>query len=118
MSLQQYLQALFAVVMDEASRNPEFASRLEKALNLGADAEKKPLRADDYRANALRRANKRAPAVLDPVAVYREASESLKPRLALLDIEQIHDIVSQYRMDPGGLARKWKTKERLIDLVT
>ncbi len=118
MSLQERLESFFAVLIEEASRNPEFAARIQQALDLGSEAERNlPFRVNDDRPQGLRKANKRAPAALDPVAVYRKAPDLLKPQLDSLDLDQLRDIVSQYRMDPGGLVRKWKTKERVIDLI-
>lgn len=37
--------------------------------------------------------------------------------LNLLGIEQLKEIVSQHRFDPTGLARKWKDRKRLINLI-
>jgi hypothetical protein len=61
--------------------------------------------------------NRRAAAVLDPAVIYRNDPSALRPALDALTIDQMKDIVSQYAMDPRRLALKWKTPERLIDLI-
>jgi hypothetical protein len=110
MTLENKVAALFEAILVEIRRNPEFAERLATALNgLGKDIEAEvPKRG---------KGGRRAPAVLDPVAVYQEGDAILRQRLAALDLEQLRDIVAEYGMDPGKLVLKWKTKERVIDHI-
>jgi hypothetical protein len=75
-------------------------------------------------ADALRKAkgeprssNRRQKAAIDPFAINRADPSQLRPALERLDIEQLKDIVSHYAMDPRRLALKWKTKERLVELI-
>jgi len=41
----------------------------------------------------------------------------LRERLATLSLDQLRDIVAEYRVEPYTLAMKWKTPSRLIDLI-
>jgi hypothetical protein len=108
MNLKKTLDDLVRVVTDEAGRNPEFASRLEEALGIKAKPAKQP---------AARAANRRAPAVLDPIELAREGEVALRARLSDLSLEQLKDIVADYGMDAGKLVLKWKTPDRVIEKI-
>lgn len=114
MPARSKLERLFAVVIAEAARNSDFAERLEKAIG-GASpggAVTKP-----GKGGPVRRGGRRAPAVLDPVALAHEGERQLREALGQLDLQKLHDIVAEYGMDPGKLVMKWKDKERVIDRI-
>lgn len=76
MNLRQKLSALIRAVLKEAQENPAFALKLEKAL--GGPNERP----------ATKKSGRRAPAVLDPLAVMMEQGESaLRRELGKLDWE-------------------------------
>jgi hypothetical protein len=105
------LRALMSAIESEAERNPEFATALGQALGIGAskEASSRPS------ARKTRRRNKGA---FDPMDVLRDEGENgLRGQLASLDIEQLKDIVAENGMDQRKLAMKWKTPDRLIDLI-
>jgi len=108
MSLKKALNDLVRAIIEEAEHNPEFASRVEEALGL----KERSLSSD-----VVRGAHRRAPAVLDPVQLARQGEPALRARLAELNLEQLKDIVADYGMDPGRLALRWKTPERIIDRI-
>jgi len=64
-----------------------------------------------------KRPHRRAPGPFDPMAIYRETPELLQPRLESIGIEKLKDIVAEHGMDRSKLAMKWKSKERLVDLI-
>ena len=108
MSFQHKLRDLVDIVIDEASRNPAFAEKLGALLGEARSTEKV----------AGKRTGRRTPAILDPFAIMQEKGEtSLREALRKLDLEQLRDIVAEYGMDPAKLAMKWKTADRVIDLV-
>lgn len=107
MNVLDRLEALFKVLAEEVDRNPHFAERLAAALDC-VEA-----RGESERSKSGRRAR----AVLDPVAIYREGETILRERLLSLDLEQLRDIVAGYGMDPGKLVMKWKTRERVVDHI-
>ncbi len=96
------LTKVVKVVSDEAERNPEFAKRLEESLN---------------RDHKRKRRNRRAPAVLDPVALAAEGEDGLRSQLARLNLDQLKDIVAEYGMDPKKLVMRWKRPERVINVI-
>jgi hypothetical protein len=108
MKLKKALHDLMKVVTEEASRNPEFAKKLEGALGL----EPKPKTEDTGRGR-----HRRAPALLDPISLAREGESVLRARLEPLTLEQLKDIVAEYGMDPGKLVMKWKTSDRVIERI-
>ncbi len=105
MNLKKTLNDLVKVVADEAARNPEFTRLLEEALNI----KEKPVKQA-----ASRAANRRAPAVLDPIELARDGEAALRAKLSDLSLEQLKDIVADYGMDAGKLVLKWKTPDRVI----
>jgi hypothetical protein len=108
MNLKNMLNDLVRVVADEAARNPEFAGQVEEALGI----KEKPAKQTGSRS-----ANRRPPAVLDPVELAREGEAALRARLSGLNLEQLKDIVADCGMDPGKLVLKWKTPDRVIDKI-
>lgn len=107
MGLRQTLHDLVRVVVEEAERNPEFSSRLEEVLSLRPEKLQQQSRP----------ANRRAPAVLDPVDLARQGESVLRERLQELSLDQLKDIVADYGMDTSKLVLKWKTPERIIDHI-
>ena len=106
------------VVSDGADRNPDFAE------NLRCVFETSPKRPKKGRSNAsatgssgTRRANRRPPAVLDPVALAAQGEERLRAELAALTLDQLKDIVADYGMDRDRLAMRWRTTSRVIDRI-
>ena len=66
---------------------------------------------------APKKSQRRKPGPFDPMAVHRDTPEQLKGKLQTLEIEQLKDIVAEHGMDRSKLAMKWKTKERLVELI-
>jgi hypothetical protein len=55
---------------------------------------------------------------VDPFEVLRDGGVTgLRERLATLSLDELRDIVAEYRVEPYTLAMKWKTASRLIDLI-
>jgi hypothetical protein len=115
MKVKRTLTALLKVIVEEASHNEPFRTKLEESLNLldapKAKSTKAPASEDE------RRGGRRPPAVLDPIELARQSEESLRQRLWELDVERLLDIVAEFGMDPGKLVMKWKDKERIIDRI-
>lgn len=110
MKLEERLRALFGAIADEAARNAQFARRLAAALE--PDSVIGPAQRV-----AEQRKGKRSPAIVDPIALFRESPALLRSRLEELDLEQLRDVLSDYGMDPGRLVAKWKKKERVIEHI-
>lgn len=99
------LRRLMDVVLQEFDANPEFANRIEQALHQPSRAEPK-------------RPHRRAQAVIDPFSVFGNHGDGgLRSSLTSLSVEQLKDIVAQHGMDRSKLAMKWKTPDRLIELI-
>ena len=107
--LAERLRAFIEVIVEETRTNPKLAQRLERALNesMGevADGKKKARR------------NRRDPPVVDPFALYEQGEDGLRAALDELKLDQLKDIVSGYGMPRVSLALKWKTPERLVELI-
>jgi hypothetical protein len=54
----------------------------------------------------------------DPIPVFRDGGESgLRDRLSELDTEQLKDMIAAGGMDSSGLAAKWRSRDRLTNLI-
>ncbi len=115
MTLKQRLKALFDVITQQAEQDPLFAENLSRAIGLSLKEGDNTNRHDQ--ASSKGRPARRAVSVLDPVGLAAEGEEILRDRLTALSLEQLRDILSEYRMDPGKLVMKWKTKDRVISHI-
>ena len=55
---------------------------------------------------------------LDPMAIHRDMPAELEQQLGELQVEELKDIIAEHGMDRWKLAMKWKSRERLIELIT
>jgi hypothetical protein len=114
-NLKQALRAFSAVVLEEADRNPLFAERLQRALNLPGEQFAAEA---TVRTSADKRQRARAAAILDPVAIFAErGEEALRQALQPLLLGQLLDIVAEFAMDPSKLVMKWKNAERVVEHI-
>lgn len=110
MTAATQLKRLFALIVAEVEGNPELAGRISQVFE-------PKLRATPS-GPAARRAGRRSPGALDPIHVMQQAgADELSSRLRALTVEQLKDIVAEQSMDSSKLAMKWKTADRLIDLI-
>ena len=119
MSLRTILRNFAKVVSDEAERNPKFAEELQVVFkrDIPIGPAKMATAASGEGSKTGRPANRRPPAVLDPVTLALQGEEVLRAELSSLTLEQLRDIVADYGMDPGRLVMKWKTPNRVIDRI-
>ena len=104
------LKELFRTIVAEAERNPAFRQELEKVFG-GA----RP-KAEEAQAHK-RPKNRRTAAAVNPYEAIKQGEQSLVSQLQSLNIEQLKDVVSEFAIDSSKLALKWKSRERLIDLI-
>lgn len=104
--LLQSARELWTRVEARLDDEPQFAAEVEAALTKLLQPASPP-----------RRRGPGLEAAFDPFVVQRESPERLRDALDALEIEQLKDIVTVYALDPRKLALKWKTKERLVDLI-
>lgn len=107
MNLQKQLKSVFDELLAEVGRNDELRQRLADILG-GTVAQTNA---------STRRSARRKPGSFDPMAVYREQPDNLLRRLGGLSVEELKDIIAEHGMDRTKLARKWKEKDRLIELI-
>ncbi len=103
------LNAIWGEFLKELRLNQDFRTRIVQIIEKNTTNAS----ADEW----SRRSRRRKPGPFDPMAVYREQPETLKSRLEDLEIEELKDIIAEHGMDKAKLAMKWKSKERLIDLI-
>ena len=105
------IRRLFEEILCEAERRPEFGRRLADAIG-GLSSKSSPA-APPKRT----RRNRRAPGMLDPFEVFARGEPALRDALQGFSVDQLKDIVSEHAMDSSKLALKWRSPDRLIDLI-
>jgi hypothetical protein len=125
MGSERRLKAFMDVVLSEMRANPAFAERVGAVLDppSGEPAElqtkasrprvSRPLAVE----GATKRGNRRAASLVDPLTAIQSGEQQVRNELAPLDLEQLRDVMADYRMDPSKLAMKWKDRERVIDHI-
>ena len=123
MTLRAALDDLARVVADQAEKDPDFAAAVAAALARAPDpdhhtASEAPLPASAPTPRAPSAAGtRRTQPTLNPIQTARQGEEALRSRLEGLGIDALKDIVSAYALDPKRLAMRWKSAERLADLI-
>ena len=128
MSVDTKLRALFAVIQGEAKQNPEFRIRLEKvfdetgsrrasAQSVPADSRLTVAPRHSREPQAQKRGNRRAVSLVDLMAESERGEAHLREKLAPLTLEQLRDVIADFRMDASKLVMKWKDRERVIDHI-
>ena len=118
MSLHKVLLDFVNVVVSEAEQNPDFADKLRAVFESNAGSTKKGRSVGITTGSGRTRpANRRPPAVLDPVSLAAHGEEALHTELSGLTLDQLKDIVADYGMDRDKLVMKWRTKSRVIDRI-
>lgn len=105
--------------------NEENAKRAARFLRLiAAKLEEHPelltgLDLADLPAPAPRRKATSAPPLDFDVfaAFFAEGADGLRRQLEGLEIKELKAIVSRHGFDPSGLARNWRKREKLIELI-
>lgn len=93
------------VIADEMSMNPNFAKKMESAMQ------------NDITIEKMKNRRKRNPAKIDPLIVLEEGEDRLLEELKKLSLEELKDVISDNGMDTSKLAMKWKDRERLEKLI-
>lgn len=115
MGLPDDLRRLFEHVVEQAEAHPELAAAL--SAKFGQNTRSRRAAA---RGGAPRPRHRRAPGPFDPFAEMTGdggGEARLRDRLGTLSVEQLKDMVAEHAMDTTKLAMKWKTSDRLIDLI-
>lgn len=114
-TLKYSLSKLIDCILEQAGKDPEFASKLEGIFNL-SEQSGKPASTSKKEPGAAR--SKRNPAILDPIEVAsKQGMEALETALSSLDIEQLKDIIAQFGMNQDKLAMKWRKKEKCVERI-
>lgn len=104
MTDDQRLTAVLEFIAQQARREPRFLDDIEVALKRIFGRQ---LPSRDRQRRAVR-PHRRSPATVDPFEVLREGGTGgLHDRLAPLSVDQLRDIIAEYRIEPYTLAMKW-----------
>ena len=108
--MKNLVAKIFNEFLLEYDKNPELRARIERILGPGSEKKRngQPGR---------RSRNKRARAVIDPYREFAGGEDQLLRKLEPLTLDQLKDVVSEYALDSSRLALKWKSRERLIELI-
>jgi hypothetical protein len=112
------VRRLFDEIIAEIERRPDFQRRVQAALSGGETPPRHVKESSHHQATKGRRRNRRAPGPIDPFAVFAAGEAVLRRQLEQFSVDQLKDIVSEHAMDSSRLALKWKSADRLIDLIS
>jgi hypothetical protein len=107
MDIEKILKNISREILIEIKTNSAFRSRIVQSIEQHIE----------FNSTKPARTNRRKQGVFDPMFVYNSRQDTLKPRLEELAIDELKDIIAEHGMDRAKLAMKWKSKERLIDLI-
>ena len=128
------LERVFAAVLEQIRQDPAFAQRILGALGEAAAASApapsvvhEPAPRPQVEPPASTRPPpppppppppKRQKALLDPYALYETGWEAmLRSHLERLDVEQLRDVIHQYRMDSAGFTATLTSVEELRSFI-
>ena len=122
---ERRLKAFMQVVLDEMRENAAFAERVGAVLDPPSSESAAPQgktvtpRTSQPQAaeGVTKRGNRRAASLVDPLMAIQSGEQHLRSELSPLDLEQLRDVLADYRMDPSKLAMKWKDRERIVDHI-
>ncbi len=101
------LKAICDEFLKEVRLNPDLRARIETIIRGENTVEKA----------APQRPHRRKPGPLNPMEVYRQGEDILRKMLDRLEVEQLKDIIAEHGMDRSKLAMKWKSNQRLAELI-
>jgi len=93
-----------AIIADEISTNTDFARKMSAVLG------------EDVSDLAPKKTIRRSPAKINPFTLLSQGEHKLTEALVELNIDELKDIISEYRMDTAKRAAKWK-RDRLETLI-
>lgn len=108
--MSDVIRRFFDEILKEITHRPDLRSRLESILASG-------MRDGTPSLTRKPRGGRRARGIIDPFTLIAAGEQILRERLSALSVEQLKDIVSEHALDSARLALKWKTPDRLIDLI-
>ena len=111
----QILKDLTRAIIEEAQKNESFRIKIEDILSCQTDLSLR--KAEKKASKGGRAANRRDPAVLDPISLIAEGEDELVRHLNVLTDKELKDIIADFAMDPSKLAMKWKDRNRLISHI-
>ncbi|MBI5090888.1 MAG: hypothetical protein HZB26_00415 [Candidatus Hydrogenedentes bacterium] len=107
MTLHKKLKAVFSELLAEVERNDHLRTTLNSILEDPKESTESP----------PQKSARRQPGRFDPMALHRQNPKELPRRLDELTVDELKDIIAENGIDRAKLAMKWKTKDRLIQLI-
>ena len=113
---KEIIHGIASAIIEESCINEEFSNKIELLIS-GVTEEISHEKKEKVVLSGGRPANRRDPAVIDPIAMVVENELELVKKLNSLTDKELKDIIADYGMDTSRLAMKWKDKNRLIMLI-
>lgn len=108
--MKNQLEQIFDEILREVDQNPQLRDRIMRILKQNGS---ESLTTQPARPLKKRRES----SLIDPYLEYASGETQLHLKLEPLTVDQLKDIVSEYALDSSRLALKWKSRERLIELI-
>jgi hypothetical protein len=106
--IKKRLAALASLIAEQAAKDNDFAAALSDLFSDSRPDQEERVSISDHIPEPT----------VDPfVARQDRGQEGFRNWLDSQSIEQLKAIISEHRLDATGNARKWKTKEKLVELI-
>jgi hypothetical protein len=103
------IRSLFEEILREIENDPELRERLERVI--GLEVSNAPVKTKGS-------ANRRQPGLINPFQQFQSAGEGrLREILLKMNADQLKDIISEHALDGSRLAAKWKSIDKLVELI-
>lgn len=112
MDMEKLLKDFCEVIIEEINKNEEFSNKVKKILVENIKIEK-----DKLKTKKKKKVLSEKDILINPYKILLEGTEFLENKLSKLELQDLKNIVEYYSMDPSKSFKRWRKKERFINLI-
>ncbi len=112
MDMDKLIKEFYEVIIEESKKNKEFSNRLQKVLLDNVKTEKNKGKTKGKK-NLLSEKD----ILINPYELLLEGKEVLVNKLKEVELQDLKNIVNYYSMDPSKSFKRWRKRERFINLI-
>lgn len=110
MEMEKLLKEFCEVIIEEINKNEEFSNKVKKILVENIKIEKDKLK-------KKKKVLSEKDILINPYEILLEGTEVLENKISKLELQDLKNIVEYYSMDPSKSFKRWRKKERFINLI-
>ena len=112
MDMEKLLKDFCEVIIEEINKNEEFSNKVKKILVENIKIEK-----DKLKTKKKKKVLSQKDILINPYEILLEGTEVLENKISKLELQDLKNIVEYYSMDPSKSFKRWRKKERFINLI-